>query len=215
VALADSSENGLDFKKVIAFDQSAAQLKHAQPQAKVEYLQGDAYNIPCESSAADLVAVAQAAHWFRMQEFLGSVHRVLRPGGTFALAGYGVCRINHEPAQYVFEKYYASLGSHLEPGTPGCYWDCDRRLLDTGHANLRFPKHMFSEEVRLMFEEHRELTLEEFEGYLLTWSAYRTHKVQHAEQPDIVASVVQQLRAIVTSTLKVSFPFFLVLTRKI
>ena len=73
---------------------------------------------------------------------------------------------------------------------------------------------MFSEEVRLMFEEHRELTLEEFEGYLLTWSAYRTHKVQHAEQPDIVASVVQQLRAIVTSTLKVSFPFFLVLTRK-
>jgi ubiquinone/menaquinone biosynthesis C-methylase UbiE len=51
----------------------------------VEALEGTAEDIPLSDASADAVTVAQAFHWFRGDEALAEIHRVLRPGGSLVL----------------------------------------------------------------------------------------------------------------------------------
>ena len=46
---------------------------------------GTAEVIPLETNSVDAVTVAQAFHWFRGDEALAEIHRVLRPGGRLGL----------------------------------------------------------------------------------------------------------------------------------
>jgi SAM-dependent methyltransferase len=60
----------------------------AEMRAKIERaraLEGTAEAIPLPDASADAVTVAQAFHWFRADEALAEIHRVLRPGGGLAL----------------------------------------------------------------------------------------------------------------------------------
>ena len=50
-----------------------------------ETLAGSAEAIPLPAAAVDAVTVGQAFHWFRTEEALSEIHRVLRPGGALAL----------------------------------------------------------------------------------------------------------------------------------
>jgi len=50
-----------------------------------EVLAGTAECIPLPDGAADAATVAQAFHWFRGDEALAELHRVLRPGGSLGL----------------------------------------------------------------------------------------------------------------------------------
>jgi ubiquinone/menaquinone biosynthesis C-methylase UbiE len=68
--------------------------------AKIEnarVLAGTAEAIPLEDASVDAVTVAQAFHWFRADEALREIHRVLRPGGGLALV-YNV-RDERDPVQ--------------------------------------------------------------------------------------------------------------------
>ena len=51
----------------------------------VEVLPGSAEAIPLPDASVDTITVGQAFHWFRPGEALVEMHRVLRPGGGFAL----------------------------------------------------------------------------------------------------------------------------------
>jgi SAM-dependent methyltransferase len=51
----------------------------------IEPLEGSAEAIPLAAASVDTVAVGQAFHWFRLEEALREMHRVLRPGGGYAL----------------------------------------------------------------------------------------------------------------------------------
>lgn len=51
----------------------------------VELLEGAAEAIPLADESVDAVTVAQAFHWFDLDAALAEMHRVLRPGGGFAL----------------------------------------------------------------------------------------------------------------------------------
>ncbi|MFL5912215.1 MAG: class I SAM-dependent methyltransferase [Gaiellaceae bacterium] len=60
----------------------------AEMRVKIEHarvIEGTAEEIPLPDASADVVAVAQAFHWFRAEEALAEIHRVLRPGGGLAL----------------------------------------------------------------------------------------------------------------------------------
>ena len=60
-----------------------AQLAEVLPD--VEVLDGTAEAIPLPDGTLDAVTVAQAFHWFRVDEALAEIARVLRPDGTLAL----------------------------------------------------------------------------------------------------------------------------------
>ncbi len=60
-----------------------AQLSAVLP--AVEVLDGTAEAIPLPDASVDVVAVAQAFHWFDAPAAFGEIARVLRPGGRLAL----------------------------------------------------------------------------------------------------------------------------------
>lgn len=59
------------------------ELAAAVPSADVR--DGVAESIPLPDGAVDLVTVAQAFHWFRFDEAVVEIHRVLAPGGSIAI----------------------------------------------------------------------------------------------------------------------------------
>jgi ubiquinone/menaquinone biosynthesis C-methylase UbiE len=72
--------------RVIAVDPSEpmlAKLRATVPGAKVHV--ATAEELPLADGSVDAVTVAQAFHWFDHDRALREVHRVLRPGGRFAI----------------------------------------------------------------------------------------------------------------------------------
>ena len=59
------------------------QLRAAVPD--VEVLDGTAEAMPFLDATVDVVTVAQAFHWFRFDEALAEIRRVVRPGGGLAI----------------------------------------------------------------------------------------------------------------------------------
>ena len=74
---------GADVVAVEPGDAMRAVLERAVPQAHA--LAGRAEAIPLPDASVDVVTAAQAFHWFRAEEALVEMHRVLRPGGGCAL----------------------------------------------------------------------------------------------------------------------------------
>ncbi len=58
-----------------------AELRRVLPH--VESHAGAAEAIPLPDASVDAVTIAQAFHWFRLEDALPELHRVLRPGGGF------------------------------------------------------------------------------------------------------------------------------------
>lgn len=77
------------FHQVIATDASAEQVRHAVAHPVINYRVAPAEASGLADYSIDLVAVAQAAHWFDLPRFYAEVSRVLKPGGAIALWGYG------------------------------------------------------------------------------------------------------------------------------
>jgi ubiquinone/menaquinone biosynthesis C-methylase UbiE len=64
-------------------DAMRALLERVVPEA--ESLAGSAEAIPLADASVDAITVGQAYHWFRPDEALAEMHRVLRPAGSVAL----------------------------------------------------------------------------------------------------------------------------------
>jgi SAM-dependent methyltransferase len=64
-------------------DAMRAELERVVPGATS--LRGSAEDIPLPDASVDGIAVGQAFHWFRHDEAIPELHRVLRPGGRVAL----------------------------------------------------------------------------------------------------------------------------------
>jgi SAM-dependent methyltransferase len=76
-------ETGAHAVAVEPGDAMRAELERAVPQA--EALRGSAEEIPLPDESVDAITVGQAFHWFRHDEALPEMRRVLRPGGGVAL----------------------------------------------------------------------------------------------------------------------------------
>ncbi|KAL0094429.1 S-adenosyl-L-methionine-dependent methyltransferase [Phycomyces blakesleeanus] len=62
-----------------------AMRQELERQVGIPALEGTSWKIPVDDGSQDAVMVAQAFHWFDDIETLREIHRVLKPGGVFAL----------------------------------------------------------------------------------------------------------------------------------
>jgi SAM-dependent methyltransferase len=147
------------FERVIGVDGSVAQLLRSLPAAGVTYVAGLAERLPMRAGCADLLAAAQAAHWFDFERFYAECRRVLRPGGVVAA--------------WTYEKFHAdavldAVVDHFYVDVVGRYWPPERSYVESGYRDLPFP---LEEEATPAFRLVTEWDLEQVLGYIGSWSA--------------------------------------------
>lgn len=168
------------FERVIATDASSEQLTQATPHPRVSYGVALADASGLDARSVDLVTVAQALHWFPLDRFFAEVRRVLAPGGALAVWCYTRPQLSGVMDDIV-ERYHF--------GTCGPYWSPERSLVDGGYRMIAMP---FDDIPAPPLAIESRLTLDEFGGYLRTWSATRTLAAQTGHDP--VLAVEAELR---------------------
>ena len=167
------------FEHVTATDPSSAQIERAHPHPRVDYRVGPAEASGLDGDTMDLVAVAQAVHWFDRPRFWPEARRVLRPGGVMAVWTYLLFEISPE-IDDVVRRFYS--------GIVGPFWPPERRLTEQRYQTIEFP---FAEFDAPDFVIEQVMTLDEVAGYLRTWSATRAFRSHHLHDP--VADLVKEL----------------------
>ena len=118
------------FDRVIATDASEKQILSATKSARVEYRIAPAENSGLSSHSLDLIAVAQALHWFDLDAFYMEAKRVLKPEGALAVWGYGLLEIAPE-IDAVINRFYREI--------VGPYWPPERKIIESRYQTIPFP----------------------------------------------------------------------------
>jgi SAM-dependent methyltransferase len=147
------------FERVVASDGSVAQLRSAEQNPRVAYVGNLAEQIALRDASADLVVVAQAAHWFDHERFHREVRRVLRPQGALAIWTYGLTQIDAAVDAVVGRFYQDVVGE---------YWPPERRHVEAAYRDLPFPWHDLAVPA---FQLRLQWDLDSLIGYIGTWSA--------------------------------------------
>jgi ubiquinone/menaquinone biosynthesis C-methylase UbiE len=166
------------FESVVATDASADQLADAATHPRIEYRQAPAHRSGLEGSSVDLVAVAQALHWFDLPSFLDEAHRVLVPDGILAIWAYANPRMVDPEIDEVLQDFYS--------GVVGPYWPPERALVDDGYRDVELP---FDDLDHPPLTMSARWTLEQALGYVSSWSATArcTAATGHSPIPDLAA----------------------------
>lgn len=190
------------FSTVYATDLSEQQIAQAVQHPNIHYSVSPAEKTPFPDAAFDLVTVAQALHWFNIEEFYREVRRVARPDATLAFWGYGNIAINAAVDAHI-QHFYSEV--------VGTFWDSARRHVETDYREIPFPFRVI-ESPRFQIEQR--WTLDHLCGYLESWSATQRYIAEQKSNP------VKELRPALQSvwgadeTLTVRFPIFLKLGRR-
>lgn len=171
------------FARVVATDASSSQIACAVPARGVEYAVATAYASGLPDASIDLVTVAQALHWFDLDEFYREARRVLRRGGAIAIWGYGDPVIDDAAANEIVWRY--------NRGTLESYWHAERWIVLDGYKSISFP---FEEIAPPVFTLESAWTLAELCGYLRTWSATARYAAEKGNDP--VIDVEEQLKGV-------------------
>jgi SAM-dependent methyltransferase len=159
------------FDQVIATDASQEQLDNAEPHHRIQYRRARAEESGMIVHSTDLITVAQALHWFRIDEFWNEVRRVLHPNGVVAVWCYKLLKITPE-IDAVVNRFYRE--------TVGPYWDFERTLVEDGYQSVPFP---FVELQAPSFAIEASWTLGHLLGFLQSWSATQKFLVANAADP--------------------------------
>jgi SAM-dependent methyltransferase len=100
-------EKGAHVIAVEPGDAMRGELERVLPD--VEALRGAAEDIPLPDESVDCIAVGQAFHWFRHDEAIPELHRVLRPRGGVALVWY-----SRDPDNPLYDE----IGDLIAPFVP-------------------------------------------------------------------------------------------------
>jgi ubiquinone/menaquinone biosynthesis C-methylase UbiE len=152
------------FDHVIATDASAQQINSAKPNPKVEYRLAPAEVSGLPDQSIDLIAVAQAMHWFNLEKFYAELKRVLRPDGLLAVWIYGACETENSSINELLHRYHYQ--------TIGPYWPPEREYVENNYATLPFP---FTRLPAPHFTMRAQWTLDQLIGYFSTWSGTKRY----------------------------------------
>ncbi|MDH5804378.1 MAG: class I SAM-dependent methyltransferase [Gemmatimonadota bacterium] len=162
------------FDKVVATDPSEAQLNHAVLCDRVHYECCSEGECGLKDGSVDLVTAAQAFHWFDADVFFKEAKRVLKPAGAIAIWCYGTPAIGGK-AGFVFKVFHEEI---LAP-----YWPPERQLVDSGYGDIQLP---FEEIESPSFGISKSMELQNFLGYVSTWSATQSYIEDTGADPIIV-----------------------------
>ena len=151
------------FDAVEATDISEKQISNSIQHPRIRYSVSAAEKTDFPDHDFDLIAVAQAYHWFNFESFEREVKRVLRPDGVIAVWGYSLVNCEDRNLNHIINSFYTK--------TVGPFWDPERKFVDDHYQTVPFP---YSELPSLEFFIEKEWDIENFAGYLNTWSS-----VQH------------------------------------
>jgi hypothetical protein len=160
------------FQGVWATDISARQLEHAYKADNIFYSVSPAEKTDFHDHQFDLITVAQALHWFDVDEFHNEVNRVAKENALLAVWGYGNCSIAGKEVQELFLHFYHDV--------VGPYWDDARRHVENGYRDIAFP---FKTIQAPEFSIGVEWSMNDFLGYLSTWSATQKYKKETGIDP--------------------------------
>ena len=166
---------GVHFESVIATDPSLPQLANARSARGVSYVAATGEHSPIATGSIDLVTIAQALHWLRLDEFYAEARRVARGEALIAAWTYGRTTIDAAVDAAITHFHFETLAG---------WWPPERRLVDEGYASLPFP---FARIAAPAFEMQHEWTRHELLGYIGTWSAVAA--MRRATSTDPVADL--------------------------
>ena len=124
--------------------------------------------------SVDLITVAQAMHWFKLDDFYQEIQRVAKPNALFSAWCYTLIEISPEIDPLIHHLYDNILGD--------AYWPKERRYIDTAYETIPFP---FERIKTLVFTIERKLNLFQLIGYLNTWSALQEYKAKNNQKNPI------------------------------
>ncbi|CAN5887745.1 class I SAM-dependent methyltransferase [soil metagenome] len=159
------------FQQVHATDISSKQIEHATNATNIMYAVEPAEKTSLTNESTDLIAVSQALHWFKLDEFYTEVKRVSKPGGIIAVWTYSLLQIDKITDALVHQFHFEILGP---------YWDEERKFVDNGYQTISFP---FEQIESPMFQIEVEWGVEDLTGYFNTWSALQKYIAAKDENP--------------------------------
>lgn len=151
------------FAAIEATDISDEQIGQGFGASSVRYSVQRAERTDFDDASFDLVAVAQALHWFDFDAFWPEVRRVAKPGAFFCAWGYSW----FEAEVDVQASFVDRILDVLKP-----YWAPNNRLLWDGYRSdeVHFP---FPRVEAPAFAIEVQWTVAQLVGYVRTWSAYK------------------------------------------
>ena len=159
------------FRQVYGTDISKEQLALAIEKENITYLAERAEETTLADHSIDLITIAQAIHWFDLDNFYKEVRRVAKPGALIAGWTYSTVKINPD-IDKVIDRLYTDI--------TGAYWDKQRKLIDERYETIPFP---FEELKTPPFTITLNWTLEQLAGYLRTWSGVKHYIAKEQKDP--------------------------------
>ncbi len=158
-----------EVERVEATDASAAQIAAAAPHPRVTYRTAPAEASGLPDGCADLIAVAQAAHWFDLPAFYAEAARVAKPCALLALITYGVLLVEGAAPNQAVQDFRAVIAPD---------WPPERRLVEEGYRSLPFP---VPEIAAPAIDIEVDWSLPALLGYVSTWSALKALRARGGE----------------------------------
>ena len=188
------------FGQIIATDASASQIENAEHNNKVIYKVATAENSGIDSHSVDLVTVATALHWFKLEEFYNEVKRVLIPGGIIAAWGYFDTHISKEVDAVIQNLARVQLKD---------YWDPNIAIIRDGYRNIPFPFERI-EAPSFIIEAERDFNW--LIDYINRWSASQKYANEKGHSPaDEIKESLHNAWGNAIETKMVNWPLFLLI----
>ena len=169
------------FNTVYATDISNEQLALAPLRENIYYRQERAEKTSLPTGVMNLITIAQAVHWFDFDRYYAEVERVAAPGCIIAAWTYSTMKLTPQ-IDKVIDRLYMEI---TQP-----YWDKERMYVDEEYRTIPFP---FQEIAVSQFSIVKNWPLEQFLGYLRTWSGVKHYIARMEEDPLLL--VLDDLKA--------------------
>ena len=159
------------FRRVVGSDASETQIAECVPHEQIDFRVEPAGRTSLAAESVDLVTVAQALHWFDLDEFYGEVRRVTRRGAVLAAWCYDLMRVTPTVDAAVDRLYRDIVWDHWQP---------ERAIVEAGYRTLEFP---FDELEDPGFEMVHAWDLGRLRRYLETWSSVQRYRAARGSDP--------------------------------